>query len=404
MTFDEHVVKVVYGSTEWTTSGQAIGFDSDSDLTYTFEVTLQDGYVLNTVTSSTGAVISVGPNSFVIAPSPGAGDAITITTTEGAVLPKGTYKWVDVAESLKELILGIQSIEFTSNGTEFTSLEVDNVTGNISYDTTEVYTAGLADGTWTNEAYKTIVLATDQIVTTSFYNLVYGQYLIPVTSESETWVLNSPTETAMPDTTINFVSNGLSFTGMSQGTGSASSEYYFIGDDLASNKTVAGYSPFGWEWAEEYRTITFATSPTGDLLTWLQANGTKQSASTTKSYDLSTSSKWNSLSVGSHSVYVVACADGYSDSDASVAVVVNKPVSLISFTIAGATYEAEEGMTWGEWISSSYNTTNWEWDGTQNINIGAPSSRGIFLNGNAVQGLTVIVAGGTYILKDTGPL
>lgn len=27
---------------------------------------------------------------------------------------------------------------------------------------------------------------------------------------------------------------------------------------------------------DEYRTLTFASSPTGDLLTWLQANGTKQ--------------------------------------------------------------------------------------------------------------------------------
>jgi hypothetical protein len=29
--------------------------------------------------------------------------------------------------------------------------------------------------------------------------------------------------------------------------------------------------------------------------------------------------------------------------------------SLISFTIEGATYQAEEGMTWGEWINSAYN-------------------------------------------------
>lgn len=29
---------------------------------------------------------------------------------------------------------------------------------------------------------------------------------------------------------------------------------------------------------------------------------------------------------------------------------------LISFTINGTTYQAEEGMTWGEWCNSSYNT------------------------------------------------
>ena len=31
-------------------------------------------------------------------------------------------------------------------------------------------------------------------------------------------------------------------------------------------------------------------------------------------------------------------------------------VSLINFTINGTSYQAEEGMTWGEWVASSYNT------------------------------------------------
>ena len=32
---------------------------------------------------------------------------------------------------------------------------------------------------------------------------------------------------------------------------------------------------------------------------------------------------------------------------------------LISFTIDGVSYQAEEGMTWDEWVSSSYNTDNY---------------------------------------------
>ena len=31
-------------------------------------------------------------------------------------------------------------------------------------------------------------------------------------------------------------------------------------------------------------------------------------------------------------------------------------VTLITFTFKGTTYQAEEGMTWGEWVSSKYNT------------------------------------------------
>lgn len=43
---------------------------------------------------------------------------------------------------------------------------------------------------------------------------------------------------------------------------------------------------------------------------------------------------------------------------ASMIVTVEKNVSLISFTIAGTSYHAEEGMMWEEWIASDYNTGN----------------------------------------------
>lgn len=42
----------------------------------------------------------------------------------------------------------------------------------------------------------------------------------------------------------------------------------------------------------------------------------------------------------------------------------NYPIVMISFTIAGTTYQAEEGMTWGEWIESSYNTSGYYLSGT----------------------------------------
>lgn len=38
--------------------------------------------------------------------------------------------------------------------------------------------------------------------------------------------------------------------------------------------------------------------------------------------------------------------------------------NLISFTIAGTSYQAEEGMTWEEWVNSSYNTDGYYIDGT----------------------------------------
>ena len=80
-----------------------------------------------------------------------------------------------------------------------------------------------------------------------------------------------------------------------------------------------------------------------------------------KSVDLTTLAGWSALSDGSHSITIVAKADGYRDSEPSAAVSVEKAsaVTLISFTIAGTTYQAEEGMTWGEWVNSSYNTSGY---------------------------------------------
>ena len=33
--------------------------------------------------------------------------------------------------------------------------------------------------------------------------------------------------------------------------------------------------------------------------------------------------------------------------------------NIITFAIDGIEYQAEEGMTWGEWIESEYNTDGW---------------------------------------------
>jgi hypothetical protein len=48
-------------------------------------------------------------------------------------------------------------------------------------------------------------------------------------------------------------------------------------------------------------------------------------------------------------------------------------VATISFTIAGTSYQAEEGMTWAEWVSSSYNTDGYTYNGIEIIH---PSGSG----------------------------
>lgn len=97
----------------------------------------------------------------------------------------------------------------------------------------------------------------------------------------ETWVLNETVNDALAKTDISFSSNSLDFT-------SISASYYrpemspiqqlqvYYGNIQIVYDSGSSVTMYGWD-DQAYRTITFATTPTGDLLTWLQANGTKQS-------------------------------------------------------------------------------------------------------------------------------
>lgn len=97
-------------------------------------------------------------------------------------------------------------------------------------------------------------------------------------STGETWVLNTnPTliqSTKQFD--ISFTSNNNSYTYLKFGEdsiGIAQALYY---------GTTQVYEDGNNAWTNAaYKTITFETTPTGDLLTWLQANGTKQGGGAT---------------------------------------------------------------------------------------------------------------------------
>ena len=77
-------------------------------------------------------------------------------------------------------------------------------------------------------------------------------------------------------TQISFTSNGQKFTSI------VAVYDGFVVTLLYDNNEIAGYDPGGggvYEFNNEaYRKLTFDTPPTGDLLTWLQSNATKQAA------------------------------------------------------------------------------------------------------------------------------
>jgi hypothetical protein len=80
-----------------------------------------------------------------------------------------------------------------------------------------------------------------------------------------------------------------------------------------------------------------------------------------KTFDLSTLN----LSAGTHEITVKARASGFADSPASNAVSYVVAGDEIAFAIYGTayyTYYAKEGMTWGEWVESEYNTGGYVWN------------------------------------------
>ena len=89
----------------------------------------------------------------------------------------------------------------------------------------------------------------------------------------ETWVIKSSATGELVTTQIAFTSNGQKYTSI----GTIYTGFVILFYD---NNEVAGYDPgFGgvYEFDDQaYRKLTFDTPPTGDLLTWLQANGVKQ--------------------------------------------------------------------------------------------------------------------------------
>ena len=93
-------------------------------------------------------------------------------------------------------------------------------------------------------------------------------------STSETWVLNADTSD-VPEATINFVSDGQQFTKMGTVSSDPPGIYYYFKADGTKVKVYDSFEGSNWQ-DPAYRTLTFETAPTGNLLTWLQANGTKQ--------------------------------------------------------------------------------------------------------------------------------
>lgn len=90
---------------------------------------------------------------------------------------------------------------------------------------------------------------------------------------AETWVLNPNYSNKSYDFTgLSFNSNGETFSSIKVVGGFSNDELYYDNKDIAY---IQDDDYVNWKAGEAYKTLIFQTAPTGDLLTWLQANGTK---------------------------------------------------------------------------------------------------------------------------------
>ncbi len=80
---------------------------------------------------------------------------------------------------------------------------------------------------------------------------------------------------------VNFTSGDAKWTRITYASAFGLYEMYYV--RLVNSQIVEKVTVYddirkadGWDGTENYRTITFDTEPTGDLLTWLEANATPQ--------------------------------------------------------------------------------------------------------------------------------
>lgn len=160
---------------------------------------------------------------------------------------------------------------------------------------------------------------------------------------AETWLLNETiTNTEAWSISAPFNSNNQDFEGIKIASFKGSKVTYLKneGNSVIVYDMSAGATT-GWT-DSSYRTITFDAPVTDTtLLTWLQANGTKQSNKL--SVDLTTLSGWANLSSGNHTIKIKAKGTGYRESELSAGIVVSKAAETV--TLEAGTYKFIDNPT-----------------------------------------------------------
>ena len=231
-------------------------------------------------------------------------DGVTYKMPETYTIEAGTYQAKEELGTTSNFNI---DLNFTSNGQSFSDMNTSGITrapeATFNYDSQIVYM--IDTKTWINDNYRTIVIDTAQTVTDeSFYNWFTANYL-PY-EEPETSLI-----------TVRYTENTVA------GTVTITNRSDFAGYVEVTVSTLAGASIY----------ITTAAD-TSEGYYKLEANQTRT---------LNVGGDWPEQQRGD-------------DLIATVTPVLYVEPTLITFKISNYAYQAEEGMTWSEWVASSYNT------------------------------------------------
>ena len=209
-------------------------------------------------------------------------NAITALNNGGSLTDFGNTCGLTIPSTMKAMIkMGVRleidpsntNPESTENGTYLIYLTIPQLVktmSNIGYIEFD-YTNNTA--TYTTSKNEDIDAENHQLMIE--VAKIDGTRLVQVcyeVSEGETWLLNAELTFGIKNWShdINFTSNGNSYSKFSYNLSSPIDAYLVYG-------TTNVYEVNSHVWTNNaYRTVIFATAPTGDLLTWLQANGVKQ--------------------------------------------------------------------------------------------------------------------------------
>lgn len=221
----------------------------------------------------------------------------------------GVKSWEDITDGLKIYLItdilnhdGIKSGTFTEE--QINNIKLADILQVYCIDRDPVYKNAYKGWYPTNPAQSTINANLYFAVATEKGNYVLAintdtrnwevrepvsggsQDYVPKQSEAEpvalTWTIKrDPQVSTAFGTVINFTSNGESFDIIQLGHGDPPYDFYskitYVNSNASTDKVVFNGSNAWTSYGEEYRTITFETEPSGELLTWLQANAVPQS-------------------------------------------------------------------------------------------------------------------------------